>query len=355
VDPAPPENQAPEIKTFTISSTTVEAKTKVTLVCEASDPDGEGVSYRWEASDGALSTNAGGTVDWTAPATAKTVTITVFVSDGKKTTTQSKTVTVTEPNSPISSFTAKPGNAKIYLNWTNPSSSQFSGVKILRKTDGFSINPTDGALVYQGTEITHTDEGLANGTKYYYTAFSFNTKSEYSTGVTASATPDISAVEPVANPQFSRAGGDFSTSFNLTLSTNTANAVIYFTKDGTIPSKTNGDTYTAPIKINATVTIKAIAVKNGMADSDVISVTYTYNPAATTTSTIATTTTISTTTTSCSTVTTIPGSTSTTTIIGGSTVTTVTESSTTTTTTTIGIQYGIWDTSKWDDGSVFGN
>lgn len=272
-----PENKAPTISSLTASATTVEAKTKITLTCEASDPENNSLTYSWEATTGTLSTTSGKNVEWTAPSTIGNVIVTVSVSDGKKSVSMNKTITVVEPNGPVTDFKAISGNTKIYLSWTNPATTQFGGVKILRKTDSFSTNATDGALVYNGTGNFCEDTDLTNGTKYYYTAFSFNTKNEFTTGVTASAIPDAAAKDTVATPKFNSIGGSINTTFLLTISCDTTGAAIYYTKDGTIPSVANGIVYSEPISINEKKTIKAIAVKPGCNDSSVNIVSFEWN------------------------------------------------------------------------------
>lgn len=58
----------------------------------------------------------------------------------------------------------------------------------------------------------------------------------------------------------------------------TENATIYYTTDGSCPCEEDGRTaYESPIVINADITIKAIAVCEGMADSDVTTLEYKVN------------------------------------------------------------------------------
>lgn len=89
----------------------------------------------------------------------------------------------------ITDFIATAGDGEVSLSWTNPTDSDFRGVKILRKTDSYPINPTDGIEIYNGTDTTTTDRGLTNGSTYYYTAFSYDEVPNYSSGSRASATP----------------------------------------------------------------------------------------------------------------------------------------------------------------------
>lgn len=78
---------------------------------------------------------------------------------------------------------------------------------------------------------------------------------------------------PVFSPQ---SGTVFTTeSAVVTLTTATVGASIYYTTDGTEPSKENGTLYTDEgIVITSDCTIKAVAVADGMADSRIISASY---------------------------------------------------------------------------------
>nr|WP_306220457.1 FN3 associated domain-containing protein [Cohnella sp. WQ 127256] len=55
----------------------------------------------------------------------------------------------------------------------------------------------------------------------------------------------------------------------------TSGATIYYTTDGSTPTRTNGLVYSAPIIVNSAKTIKALAVQNGMRDSTIMSTSYT--------------------------------------------------------------------------------
>lgn len=68
-------------------------------------------------------------------------------------------------------------------------------------------------------------------------------------------------------------GGTFSEPQTITLSCATSNAKIYYTTDGTTPSS-NSIIYNGAIEVNANQTIKAIAVKEGWIDSDIVEATY---------------------------------------------------------------------------------
>ena len=76
----------------------------------------------------------------------------------------------------------------------------------------------------------------------------------------------------LAAPTFSPAGGEITSAQNVTISA-AKGAIIYYTTDGTDPT-TSSSVYSEPIKVNATITIKAIAVKDGHTSS-IASATYT--------------------------------------------------------------------------------
>ncbi|WP_066363302.1 endonuclease [Neobacillus drentensis] len=84
----------------------------------------------------------------------------------------------------------------------------------------------------------------------------------------------------VANVAASPASGAVADGTLVSLATDTANAKIYYTTDGSAPTASSTE-YTAPIKISANTTIKAIAVKADLENSDVSTFAYTVLQAST--------------------------------------------------------------------------
>jgi len=74
------ENRSPEIVDFGASKEWVVPSGNCTLICEASDPDNDSLSYEWLASGGNI-TGKGDTVTWVAPEDIGNYTITVVVTD----------------------------------------------------------------------------------------------------------------------------------------------------------------------------------------------------------------------------------------------------------------------------------
>ena len=89
--------------------------------------------------------------------------------------------------------------------------------------------------------------------------------------------PPVSGKQTVATPVFSVASGAVNSGTSVTISCATDGAKIYYTTDGTEPTASSTE-YTAAISITEAVTLKAIAVKDGMNDSAVASASYTIKP-----------------------------------------------------------------------------
>jgi len=81
----------------------------------------------------------------------------------------------------------------------------------------------------------------------------------------------------VATPIFSIESGAVDSGTSVTITCATEGAKIYYTTDGSEPTASSAK-YTAAISVTAAVTLKAIAVKDGMNNSAVASASYTIKP-----------------------------------------------------------------------------
>lgn len=86
---------------------------------------------------------------------------------------------------------------------------------------------------------------------------------------------DGSVLEKVHTPVFSRNAGEFDEAFDLSVSCSTDGATIHYTTEGSEPSVSSA-VYDGPFRISATTTVRAVAVKEGMTDSDIAEATFTY-------------------------------------------------------------------------------
>jgi uncharacterized protein (DUF1800 family) len=80
-----------------------------------------------------------------------------------------------------------------------------------------------------------------------------------------------------AAPAFAPAPGTFSAPVAVTISSKTAGATIYYTTDGSSPSRQKSPVYKGPVTLSANATLKAIAFKSGFRASPTTSGVYTVN------------------------------------------------------------------------------
>jgi glucosylceramidase len=149
-----------------------------------------------------------------------------------------------------------------------------AGASIYYTTDGST--PTNGSTLYSAATpiqvaVTTTINAIAADAPAYLN----------SNVATATYTINLPAA---ATPAFSPAPGTYTSAQSVTLSDTTAGAAIYYTTDGSTPTR-KSTLYTAgtPIAVSATTTINAIATASGFSNSAVATGTYTINlPAAAT-------------------------------------------------------------------------
>ena len=101
--PPPPANRPPTV-TARCEPCTVEVGRTSTVTADASDPDGDQLTYKWSAPAGKLSNPADRQTPWTAPMQEGPVPITVTVDDGKGG-TDSDTVTIQVIRPAVKEFT----------------------------------------------------------------------------------------------------------------------------------------------------------------------------------------------------------------------------------------------------------
>jgi hypothetical protein len=103
------------------------------IVCNATDPDGDELSYGWSAARGGI-TGEGATVTWTAPNSVGSYNVTVIVIDGRGGEVTKKVTTEVRANRPptINSlvanadWTTPSGNLKVTCNATDPDGDELS-------------------------------------------------------------------------------------------------------------------------------------------------------------------------------------------------------------------------------------
>ncbi len=100
----------------------------------------------------------------------------------------------------------------------------------------------------------------------------------FKNGYTSSLVADESYIiiyDTVDAPKFSIDEGEYNSVISVEIRTDTTNTQIYYTTDNVIPDKTTGTLYTSAISVENTTTINAIAYKDGLKPSEVVSKAYT--------------------------------------------------------------------------------
>ena len=157
---------------------TVPTSSVVTLSGTGSDPDNDSISYSWEQTAGDSVTLSSTTVanpTFTAPGTSKTLTFTLTVSDGGLTTTDTVTITVSQPptaeagddqrvapSSTVSldgSGSSDPDGDNLSYSWEKPSGSSVILSDSSVESPTFTAPATAGSLTFT---LTVTAGGLSS-------------------------------------------------------------------------------------------------------------------------------------------------------------------------------------------------
>ncbi len=164
-----------------------------------------------------------------------------------------------------SGYTIK--NGSNFIGWTSGNTADLVAEASYDATKCLMGIDDNGNGTYKIYVAASTDRILARNQSNAY--FAFYTGSGYKDLILVPAT----VLETVATPTFDPAAGEVTSGTEVAISCATSGATIHYTVDGTDPTSSSA-TYSSPIEITATTTIKAIAVKDGMADSEIASATY---------------------------------------------------------------------------------
>ena len=142
---------------------------------------------------------------------------------------------------------------------TDANSPYFMGSTVTTKTNTF----TKGGYDFVGWN-TAAD---GNGTSY-------DEGDEFTLNANTTLYAQWGTASKVATPYFTVAEGTYNEVQSVELACTTPSSTIYYTTNGTDPT-TGSSVYSSAIAVNATTTIKAIAVADGLDNSDIASATYT--------------------------------------------------------------------------------
>ncbi len=140
-------------------------------------------------------------------------------------------------------------------------------VSLTCETEGatiyYNIEPDDAQIEYTAP-LTFTQST---------TIHAFAEKNEVRSAV-VTAIYTITDMETVATPVITPDGGTFEDTQEVAITCETADASIYYTIDGTDPTA-ESTLYAAPFTLDATATVKAIAMKENMNNSEIATATFT--------------------------------------------------------------------------------
>ena len=149
--------------------------------------------------------------------------------------------------------------------------------KYMVKASGSGCESKEASVVF--SKLSQTSDARRNFNAQNYPrvlSVSGSSANKWGVDLTLESASGVEPVlEQVAAPVFSPSDGQFtSSSISVTISCGTADATIYYTINGATPTASSTK-YTGPIAVSSTTQFKAIAVKGGMTDSEVVGKTYT--------------------------------------------------------------------------------
>lgn len=171
------------------------------------------------------------------------------------------------PESSSSIQHASSGSENISSETMTSSSEKFSSMEFISSSEdsGFSIANSSSSELPDHSSSSQTQSSSSS------TILAGNSSS---TVIVSSSSKQV--IQIVATPEFSVTAGTYITSKSLALSTTTVGAIIYFTTDGSTPTNSSTE-YSRAISVDASQTIKAIAVKADWENSAVASAEYIIN------------------------------------------------------------------------------
>jgi C1A family cysteine protease len=155
------------------------------------------------------------------------------------------------PPGEVRSFVAQPSDRTVRLTWLNPAAADFVQTVIRYSTSSYPAGPTDGLPVENGAGGVFPNEpasvdsfihtGLTNGVAYYYTAFTADTLSNYSSGASVTAVPqDMIPTGPVTSLTAAEGDGELTLRWTNPADPDFAGVRIVYSTTGYPPGPLDG-------------------------------------------------------------------------------------------------------------------
>ena len=174
--------------------------------------------------------------------------------------------------------TSRTGDSANYVGYGFITAEMLDGVQryracILRKVkfkEGEESYETKGdSIVFKTPTLSGTAMGTSK-TDWRKKSPYFDTEEEADKWIQT----QLNVMERCLNPVASVSGGTYSESLTVALTTETKGAKIIYTTNGTTPGLSNGTEYSEPVTISETTGLRAVALKEGAAPSDIVTEEY---------------------------------------------------------------------------------
>jgi len=194
---------------------------------------------------------------------------------------------LTNENRPVySTGTISDNITKIVVTHGTASNVTVNSMTLIVSSNADFSNPTStltGDFVASSTTTFNRPTSADWSNKYFKIIYNITitqTSNKFLQFIKAEFYKENGGQQTVATPTFSPAAGTYYEAQNVTIGCTTDGATIHYTLDGNDPT-TSSTTYSTPIAISQTTTVKAMAVKSGMNNSAIASAVYTIEDAPT--------------------------------------------------------------------------
>lgn len=259
IDPGPAATQPaaapgqPSVPIADPDSTTFIVRQTVSMTAE----NGAKILYTTDGSDPTTSTTS---VQYSTPLTFTETTVLKAIAQKGGKSSDVGTYTYTQATPPADVTATPPDGTEFTTDITVTLATTTSGAVIYYTSDG--SDPGTTSAVYIGP-LTFTSTTQLK-------AIAVSTEGASSGVSTFNYVKDGDTLPPEATPP---GGTEFETTQNVTLTSGTPGATIYYTLDGSAPTSSSSE-YTGPLSLVATTTIRAFAIAGGV-DSLAVEFTYT--------------------------------------------------------------------------------
>lgn len=93
------------------------------------------------------------------------------------------------PPAAVSGLAIASGDGQLVLTWRNPADGDLAAVAVVRRSDRFPVDPSDGVTLQRAVAERAVDSGLANGRRYYYGVFTVDASGNVGPGALAAGIP----------------------------------------------------------------------------------------------------------------------------------------------------------------------